>query len=63
MPGYFVQHAGALGLRAQGATPNLGFRPGQLGALHAVLAHASIHDDPATVCLPTGYGKIGRAHV
>ncbi len=57
MPDFFRQHAGALNLSAQVSTPNLGFRPGQLGALHAVLAHASIHDDPATVCLPTGYGK------
>lgn len=57
MPAFFAQHAGALNLGAQVSTPNLGFRPGQLGALHAVLAHVSIHDDPATVCLPTGYGK------
>ncbi len=57
MPGFFLQNAGALNLSAQVTTPNLGFRPGQLGALYAVLAHVSIHDDPATVCLPTGYGK------
>jgi superfamily II DNA or RNA helicase len=57
MPEFFVQNAAALNLSAQVTTPNLGFRLGQLGALHAVLAHASIHDDPATVCLPTGYGK------
>lgn len=57
MPDYFAQHAGALNLSAQTTTPNRGFRPGQLGALHAVLAHASVHDDPAIVCLPTGYGK------
>lgn len=25
--------------------------------MHAVLAHESVHDDPAIVCLPTGYGK------
>lgn len=57
MAGFFAQHRGALNLAKQVATPNLGFRPGQLGALHAILAHASIHDDPAIVCLPTGYGK------
>ena len=57
MPDYFAQHSGALNLSAQTTTPNRGFRPGQLGALHAVLAHASVHDDPAIVCLPTGYGK------
>lgn len=55
MPDYFAQHSGALNLSAQTTTPNRGFRPGQLGALHAVLAHASVHDDPAIVCLPTGY--------
>lgn len=37
--------------------PNSGFRPGQLGALHAVLSHFSVYDDPAIVSLPTGYGK------
>jgi superfamily II DNA or RNA helicase len=57
MPDYFAQHSGVLNLCAQTKTPNRGFRPGQLGALHAVLAHVSMHDDPAIVCLPTGYGK------
>lgn len=57
MPNFFATHRGALDLAVQGATPNKGFRAGQLGALHAVLAHASVHDDPAIVCLPTGYGK------
>lgn len=57
MPGFFLQNAGALNLSAQVTTPNIGFRLGQVGALHAVLAHVSIHDDPASVCLPTGYGK------
>jgi len=37
--------------------PNSGLRPGQLGALHSVLAHFSVYDDPALVSLPTGYGK------
>lgn len=57
MTNFFVQHRGALNLAKQVATPNQGFRPGQLGAMHAVLAHESVHDDPAIVCLPTGYGK------
>lgn len=57
MPDYFAQYRGALNLAKQVATPNQGFRPGQLGAMHAVLAHESVHDDPAIVCLPTGYGK------
>lgn len=60
MPDYFAQHSGALNLRAQTSTPNRGFRPGQLGALHAVLAHASVHDDPAIVCLPTPITGIRR---
>lgn len=57
MAGFFAQHRGALNLAKQVSTPNRGFRPGQLGAMHAVLAHESVHDDPAIVCLPTGYGK------
>ena len=57
MANFFAQHRGALNLAKQVATPNRGFRPGQLGAMHAVLAHESVHDDPAIVCLPTGYGK------
>lgn len=57
MANFFAQHRGALNLVKQVATPNRGFRPGQLGAMHAVLAHESVHDDPAIVCLPTGYGK------
>lgn len=57
MANFFAQHCGALNLVKQVATPNKGFRLGQLGAMHAVLAHESVHDDPAIVCLPTGYGK------
>lgn len=57
MADFFAQHRGALNLATQVATPNRGFRIGQLGAMYAVLAHESVHDDPAIVCLPTGYGK------
>jgi superfamily II DNA or RNA helicase len=57
MPEFFIQQRGALSLNAQVTVPNHGFRPGQIGALHAVLAHISVYDDPAIVCLPTGYGK------
>lgn len=57
MANFFARHRGALNLAKQIATPNQGFRIGQLGAMHAVLAHESVHDDPAIVCLPTGYGK------
>ncbi|MFY1960345.1 DEAD/DEAH box helicase family protein [Achromobacter xylosoxidans] len=39
------------------SSPNSGFRPGQLGALHSVAAHFSVYDEPAIVSLPTGYGK------
>ncbi|WDP89334.1 MAG: DEAD/DEAH box helicase family protein [Desulfobacter sp.] len=38
-------------------SPNTGFRPGQLGGIHAALSHFSVYDDPAIICLPTGYGK------
>ncbi|NJL71594.1 MAG: DEAD/DEAH box helicase family protein [Candidatus Competibacteraceae bacterium] len=34
-----------------------GLRPPQLGALHAIGAHWSIHSAPATVVMPTGTGK------
>lgn len=54
---FFAEHQGALNLVKQVATPNQGFRIGQLGAMHAVLAHNSVHEDPSIVCLPTGYGK------
>ncbi|RMN90144.1 hypothetical protein ALQ50_03085 [Pseudomonas coronafaciens pv. coronafaciens] len=54
---FYQEQAGALNLFQQSREPNQGFRPGQLGALHAVLAHFSVQDDPALVCLPTGYGK------
>lgn len=57
MAHFFTQYSDALNLAKQAATPNRGFRPGQLGAMHAVLAHESVHDDPAIICLPTGYGK------
>ncbi|WP_296258872.1 MULTISPECIES: DEAD/DEAH box helicase [unclassified Pseudomonas] len=57
MPGFFVEQAGTLNLFQQYRSPNTGFRPGQLGGMHAVLAHFSVQDDPAIICLPTGYGK------
>ncbi|SOF00964.1 Superfamily II DNA or RNA helicase [Burkholderia sp. OK233] len=57
MADYFSQNRGALTLVVQGDVPNEGFRPGQVGALYAVLAHFSVHEDPAILCLPTGYGK------
>jgi superfamily II DNA or RNA helicase len=56
MPDFFFVHGGELNLRPLGA-PNTGFRPGQLGALHSVISHFSVYDDPAVISLPTGYGK------
>jgi superfamily II DNA or RNA helicase len=51
---YFTEHD--INLRPL-ETPNSGFRPGQLGALHSVLAHFSVYEEPALISLPTGYGK------
>lgn len=34
-----------------------GLRPPQLGAVHAIEAHWSVRDEPATVVMPTGTGK------
>ena len=34
-----------------------GLRPPQIGALHAIGAHWSLYDTPATVVMPTGTGK------
>lgn len=56
MPEFFTERGDAIALRAL-AAPNTGFRPGQLGALHAVVSHFSVFDEPAIVSLPTGYGK------
>ncbi|SBK35249.1 Hef nuclease [Klebsiella variicola] len=57
MPNFFRDSNGALNLAAQTLVPNQGFRAGQLGALHAAMAHYSVYADPAIICLPTGYGK------
>ncbi len=56
MADFFRLNKSALALNVIVA-PNTGFRPGQLGALHAVASHFSVHDDPAIISLPTGYGK------
>ncbi|KPW27367.1 hypothetical protein ALO51_200029 [Pseudomonas amygdali] len=39
MPDYFAAQAGSLNLFQQQMLPNRGVRPGQIDALHAVLAH------------------------
>lgn len=46
---FFREQASALNLFQQHREPNRGFRPGQLGALHAVLAHFSVQDAPVTI--------------
>lgn len=56
MAGFFKQQQGRISLAAL-EHPNTGFRPGQLGALHSVISHFSVYDDPAIASLPTGYGK------
>jgi len=56
MPKFFLNHSTEVALRPLG-TPNSGFRPGQLGALHATVSHFSVYEEPAILSLPTGYGK------
>lgn len=34
-----------------------GLRPPQIGALHAILAHWTVSEQPATIVMPTGTGK------
>lgn len=46
----------ALQFKEEGKT-SPGFRPPQIGALHAVAAHWSISNKPALVVMPTGTGK------
>ena len=43
--------------RNTGTTVRKGLRPPQMGALHAVLAHWTVSNEPATVVMPTGTGK------
>jgi len=54
--GYFQNNASRLTIR-EGETPNSGLRRGQVGALHALMAHFIERNEPAIVSLPTGYGK------
>lgn len=56
MPNFFSDHNTDMAIRPLGA-PNSGFRPGQLGALHAAVSHFSVYQEPAILSLPTGYGK------
>ncbi|MEM9353663.1 MAG: DEAD/DEAH box helicase family protein, partial [Planctomycetota bacterium] len=44
-------------LNSDGSVLEAGLRPPQLGALHAIGAHWSLHTEPATVVMPTGTGK------
>lgn len=47
----------ALLLRREVPNVSNGFRNAQVGAIHAVLAHWSVSEQPCTVVLPTGTGK------
>jgi superfamily II DNA or RNA helicase len=60
-----VQHAGVLDswkgafsfVAEEPASGVLGLRAPQIGAIHAVLAHWTVSESPATVVMPTGTGK------
>jgi len=55
---YFTDRALALQLpEATETTP--GFRPAQLGAIHAAASHFTLHDVPGIITLPAGVGKTG----
>ncbi|MDE0179492.1 MAG: DEAD/DEAH box helicase family protein [Gammaproteobacteria bacterium] len=44
-------------LDEHGKLASAGLRPPQVGALHAIGAHWSLHKTPATIVMPTGTGK------
>jgi superfamily II DNA or RNA helicase len=56
--GYFAEHVDEFQLGKFGEAP---LRDAQIGALHSVIAHFTVHDDPAIVALPTGVGKTAVA--
>lgn len=56
MSNFFGTNSSSILLKSL-TTPNSGFRPGQLGALHSAVSHFSVYEEPAILCLPTGYGK------
>jgi hypothetical protein len=47
----------AAGAGRRGTAGDEGLRPPQIGALHCIGAHWSIHRSPATIVMPTGTGK------
>lgn len=53
---YFAKHYSQVALPIGGATEQ-GLRNAQLGAIHAVASHFTLHHDPALVVMPTGSGK------
>lgn len=57
--GYFTDVADQFRLGSFGDAP---LREAQIGALHAVIAHFTVHDTPAIVALPTGVGKTAVAN-
>lgn len=57
---FFDTHYGAFRYPASsGAAEPDGFRPAQLGAIHAVAAHFVTKTRPAIIVMPTGTGKTG----
>lgn len=53
---YFTDHNGDLRIPKE-SPPSPGFRNAQIGAIHAVASHFTIHNRPAVVVMPTGSGK------
>lgn len=53
---YFASRYGDIRIPKESATKP-GFRNAQVGALHAVASHFTIHERPAVVVMPTGSGK------
>lgn len=53
---YFSDHYASLTLPPE-APGKPGLRNAQLGAIHAIASHFTLHEDPAIVVMPTGSGK------
>ena len=52
----YISDFSTINLKAK-TLDNKALRPAQIGALHSLLAHWSLSNDPATIVLPTGTGK------
>jgi superfamily II DNA or RNA helicase len=55
---FFDQHYSEFKYPRQNAEGEPGFRPAQLGAVHAAAAHFEMRSDPGIITMPTGSGKI-----